>query len=211
MKYKKLSQIFNKASVKNLTEFVELWNKHASSFGLDKEVQENLFLAQVLEEVGSDLISKRENLNYTPEGLRNTFKWYRNNPNTSELHGRGNGHSAKQESIGNHAYANRLGNGPVKSGDGYRFRGGGYFQLTGRDNYESIAEVSSLAFNVVITAEYIEENMQETRIGLMTAMAFWFSKDIHKEIDINSVTRIVNRYTDSYEQRKKNYERISLL
>lgn len=207
----KLNKIFTTASGTQISEFIETWDRYSFMFGLDTKQQEDFFLAQVLQEVGSDLISRRENLNYTPERLRNTFTFYRDNPNTSEQHGRNNEHSADQVKIGNHAYADRIGNGHIQSGDGYRFRGGGYFQLTGRANYDTISETLTLALGRVVTSEEIEDRLHETEMGLLTAMGFWFINGCFKVNTIDEVTRIVNRYTDTYDERKAHYERIASL
>ena len=75
-----------------------------------------------------------ENLNYSAQGLLNTFKKYFPN---SVIAGK---YSRKPEMIANKVYANRMGNGDEKSGDGYKYRGRGYIQLTGKDNYKSFSK-----------------------------------------------------------------------
>ena len=54
------------------------------------------------------------------------------------------GFAKNQRKLGNHVYANRMGNGDARSGDGFRFRGRGYLQLTGRENYRSLGRRISL-------------------------------------------------------------------
>ena len=80
-----------------------------------------------------------ENLNYNPRGLRDTYRYFRDNPEEAEQYGRTNGHPADRVAIANLAYANRSGNGDAASGDGWTYRGRGLFQLTGRANYRDFA------------------------------------------------------------------------
>jgi len=90
------------------------------------------FFGQCATESGN-FTAFRENLNYSAKGLRGTFGKYFPG-NLSETY-------AKQpERIANRAYANRNGNGPESSGDGWKFRGRGAIQLTGRSNYQKFAD-----------------------------------------------------------------------
>ena len=72
-----------------------------------------------------------ENLNYSAEALIANFSYFRNNKDEAVKCAR------NPQKIANRAYANRLGNGSVESGDGWKFRGRSYIQLTGRDLYKS--------------------------------------------------------------------------
>ena len=75
-----------------------------------------------------------ENLNYSDKGLNGIFKKYF--PTIASTAG----YARKPEKIANKVYANRMGNGPESSGDGYKFRGRGPIQLTGKDNYTAFAK-----------------------------------------------------------------------
>jgi len=74
-----------------------------------------------------------ENLNYSDKGLNGIFKKYF--PTIASTAG----YARKPEKIANKVYANRMGNGPESSGDGWKFRGRGPIQLTGKDNYTAFA------------------------------------------------------------------------
>lgn len=76
----------------------------------------------------------RENLNYSAEGLKTTFKKYFPTEALAINYAR------QPEKIGNRVYANRMGNGDEKSGDGWKYRGRGFIQLTGKDNYKAFGE-----------------------------------------------------------------------
>ncbi|MCV5871041.1 glycoside hydrolase family 19 protein, partial [Escherichia coli] len=68
-----------------------------------------------------------ENLNYSVQGLKSTFRVYRNRPALAEKHGRKNAinQKANQEAIANNAYAMKIGNGDASTGDGWKYRGRG--------------------------------------------------------------------------------------
>jgi putative chitinase len=91
------------------------------------------FLAQTTHESGNYKILK-ENLNYSADRLRKIFpKYFPTDAIAAQF-------ATKREAIANHVYANRMGNGPAASGDGFRFSGKGVIQLTGKENYEKFAE-----------------------------------------------------------------------
>ena len=90
------------------------------------------FLAQTAHESGN-FKHIRENLNYSAEGLLKTFPKYFDKT-TAPIYAR------KPEMIANIVYESRMGNGNRNSGDGWRFRGRGYLQLTGRINYKSFGD-----------------------------------------------------------------------
>lgn len=84
------------------------------------------FWAQLNHESG--LVPKRENLNYSAEGLLKTFKKYFNATTAKQ-------YARKPEAIANKVYANRMSNGNEASGDGWKYRGGGLMQHTGKSEY----------------------------------------------------------------------------
>ena len=87
------------------------------------------FMAQLAHE-SQHFTVLEENLNYSAEGLMSTFSnYFQSYDHAKEL-------ERQPEQIANYVYANRMSNGNEASGDGYRFRGRGYIQLTGRENYE---------------------------------------------------------------------------
>ena len=108
------------------------------------------FMAQCAHESGGFRVLK-ENLNYKAPSLRKIFPKYFTDDATAN-------HYAslpnKQEAIANRIYANRMGNGPEDSGDGYRYCGRGLIQLTGKENYTWFA--ASLDIPVEEAAEYLQ-------------------------------------------------------
>jgi len=90
------------------------------------------FFAQTSHETGGFTIFT-ENLNYSEDGLKKIFgKYFPGNLN--ELYAR------NPQKIANRVYGSRMGNGDEKSGDGYKFRGRGALQLTGKENYKAFSD-----------------------------------------------------------------------
>jgi putative chitinase len=87
------------------------------------------FLAQCSHE-SANFTAVRENLNYSKDGLRKIFGKYFPTDALAEAYAR------QPEKIANKVYANRMGNGDEASGMGFKFRGRGYIQMTGHDNYK---------------------------------------------------------------------------
>lgn len=91
------------------------------------------FFAQTAHESGN-FKAFSENLNYGASGLTGIFKKYFPSQEKALLYER------KPEKIANLVYASRMGNGDETSGDGYKFRGRGALQLTGKDNYQAFSD-----------------------------------------------------------------------
>lgn len=139
-----------------------------------------------------------ENLNYRAETLEKLFSKYFSKA------GRNAADYAKQpEKIANVIYASRMGNGDTASGDGYRFRGRGVVQLTGRDNYTAFGKT------VGLSPEQVIDYVQTKKGALESACWYWASRKINiacDEGDIVKMTKLVNGGTIGLEDRRKHYE-----
>lgn len=153
------------------------------------------FLAQVAHESGGFNFVK-ENLNYSAKGLMTTFKKYFP---TEELAKQYERQPAK---IANRVYANRMGNGPEESGDGYKFCGRGLIQLTGKNNYTKFAE--DLGISVDETVAYLE-----TPAGAVSSAGwFWDNNNLNQYCDNEdfvTLTKRINGGTIGLEDRKHHY------
>lgn len=139
-----------------------------------------------------------ENLNYRAETLEKLFSKYFSKA------GRNAADYAKQpEKIANVIYASRMKNGDTASGDGYRFRGRGVIQLTGRDNYTAFGKT------VGLSPEQVIDYVQTKKGALESACWYWNSRKINiacDEGDIVKMTKLVNGGTIGLEDRRKHYE-----
>ena len=157
------------------------------------------FIAQCAHESGG-FTALKENLNYRPETLRKLFGKYFP---TDDLARAYCSMPNKQEAIANRVYANRMGNGPEESGDGYRFCGRGLIQLTGRDNYTWFA--ASLNISVEEASEYL----QTFEGAAQSACWFWETNNLNQwadKGDILTLTKRINGGTIGLEDRIKHYE-----
>ena len=137
-----------------------------------------------------------ENLAYRAETLEKLFSKYFSKA------GRNAADYAKQpEKIANIIYGGRMGN--VQEGDGYRFRGRGVIQLTGRDNYTAFGK------SVGMSPEKVIDYVQTKKGALESACWYWNSRKINTACDNNDIvlmTKLVNGGTIGLEDRKKHYE-----
>ena len=166
-----------------------------AKFGLDTPIKLAHFLAQAGHESGG-FKAVNENLNYGAKGLRGIFGKYFPTDEKALLYER------KPEKIANLVYGGRMGNGPEASGDGYKFRGRGYIQLTGKDNYTAFGK----AINEDIASN---PDLVATKYPLLSA-AWFFTRCLPKCRDasdaaITAVTKCVNGGVIGLEDRKKHF------
>lgn len=155
-----------------------------SKFELNTPLRLAHFLAQCGHESGGFKLTQ-ENLNYSAQGLQGIFgKYFPGNLEES--------YARQPQKIASRVYANRMGNGDENSGDGWKFRGRGYIQLTGKDNYK--------AFSAAINEDCVANpDLVATKYPLASAAWFFHKNGIHKIADggatdaiVTSVTKRVN-------------------
>jgi putative chitinase len=154
-----------------------------STFKIDTALRLSHFLAQCGHE-SAGLKAIQENLNYGAKGLLGIFKKY------FPTEAKALQYERKPEKIANLVYGSRMGNGDEASGDGYKFRGRGYIQLTGKNNY--------VAFGKAINEDIaVNPDLVATKYPLLSAAWFWSSNSLNaladKGADDASVTAITKR------------------
>jgi putative chitinase len=166
----------------SVDQWCDALNKLLPKYNIDTPQRAAAFLAQCAHESGSFKFLK-ENLNYGAPGLMATFKKYFP---TQEL---ANDYARQPERIANRVYADRMGNGNEASGDGWRYRGRGLIQLTGRNNYTLFA--NSIEMPLEGAPEYLE-----TFDGAVEgACWFWNTNKLNQWADagdIDTMTRRIN-------------------
>jgi putative chitinase len=168
-------------------------------YGINTPRRIAAFVAQCSHESGNFRTIK-ENLNYRWQTLRKLFPKYFP---TDELAQRYASMSNKQEAIANRIYANRMGNGPEESGDGFRYRGRGLIQLTGKENYSWFA--ASLEIPVEEAAEYLET----FEGAAQSACWFWETNNLNRWADTGdmlTLTKRINGGTIGLDDRIKHYK-----
>jgi putative chitinase len=155
-----------------------------------------MFVAQCAHESGNFRVLK-ENLNYRAESL--TKVWPRYFPNLDIA----KQYAHKQEAIANRAYANRMGNGPEESGDGWRYCGRGLIQLTGKDNY------TRFAMSIETPVEEIPAYLGTFEGAVQSACWFWETNNLNQwcdQGDVMTVTKKINGGTLGLADRQKHYQ-----
>jgi putative chitinase len=154
-------------------------------------------MAQCAHESGG-FTAIKENLNYRPASLVALFKKYFDLPTATHYCSLPN----KQEAIANRIYANRMGNGPEESGDGFRYCGRGLIQLTGKSNYQAFAD------SLQITPEEASEYLATFEGATQSACWFWEANNLNQwadKGDIVTLTKRINGGTIGLEDRIKHY------
>lgn len=176
---KELTGISDISLVTSITNNI---NDTLVKYKIDSKLRIQHFLAQVLHESGNCKILK-ENLNYSAKGLATTFKKYFISEAAAIPY-------AKQpDKIANHVYADRMGNGNESSGDGAKFKGRGYIQLTGRNNYSDLAK--ALGIDLINHPELLEQH----KYAALSAGWFWDKNKLNEladKDDILSITKKIN-------------------
>ena len=154
------------------------------------------FIAQCAHESGNFKYVK-ENLNYSAQGLTKTFPKYFNASN-AEAYGR------KPEAIANRVYANRMGNGDEKSGDGWKFRGRGILQLTGKSNYQACSKYLFEDNTLLDNPDILLDPYYATH----SACWFWNTNKLNQYADNGdfvTMTKKINGGTIGLDDRIKHY------
>jgi putative chitinase len=168
-------------------------------FGIDGPLRLSHFLSQCAHESGNFKFLK-ENLNYSADGLRKIFPKYFPTIEAANKYAR------QPEKIANKVYGNRMGNGDEASGDGFKFRGRGYIQLTGKDNYA--------AFDKFVDDDIMANpDLVATKYPL-TSAAFFFHKNKlwevcdrgHSDDVVTAVTKRVNGGTHGLADRQDKFD-----
>lgn len=161
----------------NINDHKELLAK----YGINTPLRLAAFLAQIDHE-SQGFTRMTENLNYSATAL--TATWPKRFPPeiAREYH-------RQPERIANRAYADRMGNGPESSRDGWKYRGRGYIQITGHDNYTDLARHMNMTMDETIA-------YMETEAGALESAAYWYSsRNLNKLADagnIKGATKIIN-------------------
>lgn len=184
------------------TKYKSLLNKN----GINTPLRLAHFFAQIDHESSG---GKRleENLNYSKEGLLKVFKSdfdtdkdKKLSPNEIKV---AEMLAKKPEQIANFVYANQNGNKGVNSGDGWRYRGRGYIQVTGLGNYRELSKDTGIDF--VSNPDTLTQEAN----AMISAVWFWNERGLNSfadKNDIEKITRIINGGLNGFEHRKELFD-----
>jgi len=170
----------------------------ASKFEINTPLRLAHFLAQCGHESGGFKLTQ-ENLNYSAKGLNGIFKKYFPTLESAVPYER------KPEKIANKVYGGRMGNGAEASGEGWKFHGRGFIQLTGKDNYTAFTK--SIGEDCVTNPDLVA-----SKYALASAAWFFNKNGLHKMADggandatVTSITKRVNGGTIGLPDRIKHF------
>lgn len=170
-------------------------NAWSEQFGITTPLRTAHFLAQLALE-SNQFRSLEENLNYSADRLLVVFnKYFPTRALALE-------YAHKPEKIGSRVYANRMGNGSEATKDGWKFRGRGYIQLTGRNNYKAYETSGYCNGKLTDHPEWLRNSPGRMK----SAMWFWWMKGLNAladRDDIRTITKRINGGLNGFEDRKK--------
>ena len=184
---------------KEVSDWYAAMTKILPKYGIDTPERVAGFIAQCGHESASFTVLE-ENLYYRAETLEKLFSKY-----FSKAGRNAEDYAKKPDKIANVIYANRMGNVSPASGEGYKFRGRGVIQLTGKSNYMNFAASINSAHDLDKVVEYV----QTKRGALESACWYWNSRNLNAVCDANDIvkmTKLINGGTIGLDDRKKHYE-----
>lgn len=172
-------------------------------FGINTPLRLVHFLAQCSHESGT-FKAVSENLNYSSDGLKKIFGKYF----PGDL---SNSYARNPEKIASRVYGGRMGNGDESTKEGYKFRGRGYIQLTGKSNYQS--------FSTAIGEDCISNpDLVSTKYSLSSAAWFFSKNNLNaisdkgiSDITIKELTKRINGGFNGLEHRTSETKRFAAL
>ena len=176
-----LTAFFNKTPAATVGPLVDDLNHAMEQFNINTPQRVAAFMAQIDIESGG-LRAREENLNYSAKRLTEVFPRHFRDVDPNQ-------YDRNPEKIANRVYRDRMGNGSEASGDGWRYRGRGFIQLTGKNNYSAFGKAMGMS------AEEASKYMETPEGACMSAGWFWETNKLNAIADrgqIDEVSRIIN-------------------
>lgn len=208
-------------------EVLPYLNKYADAYGMKDKKEIAHFLSQIGHESG--FVITEENLNYSGKGMRRIFGCKKGPKNynkanddcdlgrlRNKLWTQESTYAHHPENLANYVYAGRMGNDDEASGDGYRYRGRGMIQLTGKDGYQYFTNIHNKKNpsdnqDFVSTPDLVISNLE---YGVESAFSFWVSKKLNvlaKSLNVYDVTFKVNGGHNGYDDRRIRFNKVAEL
>jgi putative chitinase len=167
--------------------WVDAMNEVFPKYGIDTPKRIASFVAQCGHESGGWRVFS-ENLNYSAKSLDAVFgKYFVRAGRNAEDYAR------QPEKIANVVYANRMDNGDADSGDGWKYRGRGPIQLTGKANYSAFA--ADMDVDVIDNPDLVSEDKE---VALMSAIWFWNKNKLNQYADSDDIKTMTKRINGGY-------------
>lgn len=181
-----LQKIMPKASKENIDKYLSALNGEMAKFEINTPLRAAHFISQLAHESASFHYSA-ENLNYSAKALRGVFGKYFPTDELAEAYAR------QPEKIANRVYASRMGNGDEASGEGWKYRGRGLIQLTGKDNYTNCEKATDMDL-----VNQPDQLANDANAAVAAAGWFWDMRNLNKYADDDDVKAITKRINGGY-------------
>lgn len=181
-----LAEIMPKASQSNIDKYLGALNDEMAKFDINTPLRAAHFVAQLAHESGSFHYSS-ENLNYSASALKAVFGKYFPTEEMAEEYAR------QPEKIANRVYADRMGNGDEASGEGWKYRGRGLIQLTGKDNYTNCGAATGMDI-----VNHPDQLADDANAAVAAAGWFWDMRKLNSYADQDDVKAITKRINGGY-------------
>lgn len=178
-----LKDILTNAIDEHVEKYTPALNAEMQKYEVHSPIRVAHFIAQIAHESGSFRYSS-ENLNYSAKALRAVFGKYFPTDEMAEAYAR------QPEKIANRVYASRMGNGDEASGEGWKFRGRGLIQLTGKENYTNCG--NAIGRDLLSNPDQLAT---DPYAAVAASLWFWNSRSLNTHADnddVNTVTRRIN-------------------
>ncbi|MBI9064748.1 MAG: LysM peptidoglycan-binding domain-containing protein [Marinilabiliaceae bacterium] len=188
-----LREILPYAKEENIIRFAPSLNRELPKFQINTPLRVAQFIAQIAVESAS-LNATSENLNYSASALRRVFGRYFPSDELAEQYDR------QPQKIANRVYANRMGNGNEASGEGWKYRGRGLIQLTGKANY--VACGTGIGKSLETNPDSVSSDAD---IAVQTCCWYWNSRKLNQyadQDDIKKITKLINGGYHGSDQRQ---------
>ncbi len=208
-------------------EVLPYLNKYADAYGMKDKKEVAHFLSQIGHESG--FVITEENLNYSGKGMRRIFGCKKGPKNynkanddcdlgrlRNKLWTQESTYAHHPENLANYVYAGRMGNDDEASGDGYKYRGRGMIQLTGKDGYRYFTNMHNKK-NPSDSQDFVASPdlvISSVEYGVESAFSFWVSKRLNvsaKNLSVYDVTVKVNGGHNGYDDRRIRFNKVAEL
>jgi putative chitinase len=196
-----ISKLCPKMNPETAKDLQAIFDAICIKYGITDKNDKAAFVAQMCHESGAFTIRK-ENMRYTtPERLVHIW------PSRFNLDGSDGKHKASDyvnnpAKLANEVYAGRMGNGDTASGDGYRFRGSGFLQMTGREDFEKYAKY--IGHDVAETADLVRTDDHYAMDS--AAWEYVIKSKLLGQKDFKHITKVINGGTIGLEERTRYYQ-----
>lgn len=182
-----------------IQEWYDALSVHIPEYDMDTPERLSAFISQCSHESG-EFTRLTENLNYRWESLRRVFPKYFPTDDIAKKY------EHNQKAIASRVYANRMGNGNEASSDGWKYRGRGLIQITGKNNYSAFAEFIGMSLDDV--PDYLESFDG----AIVSACWYWKINNLNRfadSEDIKGLTKAINGGYNGLDDRIAKHDEIT--